>query len=122
MLYQVAYCDSKFWKDDSLQNQVERTFQWYLLECPIIGIANLRIARERAKRKIKATFGPRAQVVIFGIENGQHVGVDADSILGITILQGANATECEAPAIVFGRGKKPVFYSRPEDLKIGEPC
>jgi hypothetical protein len=72
-------------------------------------------------RKIKARFGKRAQVVIFGLEKGQHVRRDADSIMGITVLQGANATECEDPNIVFGKGKKAVFYSRPEDLKIGKP-
>jgi hypothetical protein len=121
MSYQIAYCDSKFWKSGPLKDQVEQTFRWYLLECPIIGIATVGKAKEMAMRKIKARFGPRAQVVIFGLEKGQHVRMDADSILGITVLQGANATECEAPKIVFGRGKKAVFYSRPEDLKIGKP-
>jgi hypothetical protein len=121
MSYQIAYCDSKSWKSGPLQDQVERTFRWYLLECLLVGIVTLGIAREMAIRETKARFGPRAQVIIFGLEKGQHVGVDADSILGITVLQGANATECEAPNIVFGRGKKAVFYSRPEDLKIGKP-
>jgi hypothetical protein len=50
-----------------------------------------------------------AQVVMFGLEKGRHVGVDADSILDVTILQGANATECRAPNIVLGREKKTVF-------------
>jgi hypothetical protein len=121
MSYQIAYSDSKFWKSESLQDQVERTFRWYLLECPIVGIATLCIAREMAIRKIKGRFGSRAQVVTFGLEKGQHVRMDADSILDTTVLQGANATECEAPKIVFGRGKRAVFYSRPEDLKIGKP-
>jgi hypothetical protein len=63
-----------------------------------------------------------AQVVMFSLEKGRHVGVDADSILDIAILQGANAAECEAPNIVFGKGKKIVFYNRPEDQEIGNPC
>jgi hypothetical protein len=50
-----------------------------------------------------------AQVAMFGLEKGRHVAVDADSILDITILKGANATEYEAPNIVFGKTKKTAF-------------
>jgi hypothetical protein len=68
-MYQVAYCDSRFWnQEEPLINQVERTFRWYLLECLIIGIADLGTAREMAKSKIKARFGPRTQIVIFGLK------------------------------------------------------
>jgi hypothetical protein len=121
MSYQIAYCDSKFWKSVPLESQVERTFRWYLLECPIVGIVALGMARETALKKIKARFGSRAQVVIFGLERGQYTQRDADSIWGIAVLRGANAEECKAPAIVFGRGKKAVFYSRSEDLMNRQP-
>jgi hypothetical protein len=120
MCYQVAYCDSKFWACEPLENQVEQTFRWYVLECPAIGIADFVTARRRATN-IKARFGARAQVVLFGLVKGQYVRRDADSVQGITVLQGANAAECKAPIIVFGKGKKPVFYSTLEDLGIGKP-
>jgi len=121
MPYQVAYCDSKFWNSEPLENQMERTFRWYLLECPAIGIADLGTARQRSAR-VKARFGLRAQVVIFGLETNQYVSRDADSVLGIAVLRGANGAECKGPSVVFtGKGKKPVFCSRVEDLKIGKP-
>ena len=106
MSYQIAYCDSKFWKSGPLQDQVERTFRWYLLECPIVGIATLGKAKEMTIRKIKARFGKRAQVVIFGLEKGQYVRRDADSIMGIPVLQGANAQNAKIRTWSLGRERK----------------
>jgi len=72
--------------------------------------------------RLKARFGPRAQVVIFGLEDGQYTRRDADSMLGITVLRGANAAECKGPSVVFADWeRKPVFYSRSEDLGLGKP-
>jgi hypothetical protein len=51
---------------------------------------------------------------MFGLEKSQHVGVAADSTVDITILQGANATECEAAKIVFGKGRRPSPTVDPE--------
>lgn len=84
----------------------------------MIGIKDLDTARERAK-KLKAQFGSRVQVVIIGVKKNQYVKRTADDILGITVLRGSHATECQAPKIIFTRGKKPVFYSRQEDLGYG---
>ena len=122
-VYQVVYCDSEFWSEyQPLVEQVEQNFRWYLLECPAVCIKNLETARQRAIEELKAKFGSRAQAVIFSEEKGQYSGGDFDSLLGITVLRGTNATECQAPNIVFTKkGKRPVFYSRPEDLKIGKP-
>jgi hypothetical protein len=122
-IYQIVYCDSKFWDEDQpLMEQVERTFRWYLLECPAVGIKDIATAKQRAIEELKAEFGARAQVVIFSEEKGQYAGLDADSIFGVTVLRGANATECQAPSIAFTKkGKKTVFYSRAEDLGIGKP-
>ncbi|KPV64951.1 MAG: hypothetical protein AOA65_0665 [Candidatus Bathyarchaeota archaeon BA1] len=122
-IYRIVYCDSKFWNEDQpLREQVERTFRWYLLECPAVGIKDLATAKQRAREELKAEFGARTQVVIIGEEEGQHTGGDFDSLFGITVLAGANAAECKAPIIVFTKsGKKPAFYSRAEDLGIGKP-
>jgi len=122
-IYQIVYCDSKFWNEERpLTEQVERTFRWYLLECPAVGIKDLVTARQRAREELKAEFGARAQVVIISDKEGQYARGDFDSLFGITVLGGVNAAECKAPIIVFTkRGKKPVFYSRAEDLGIGKP-
>lgn len=100
-----------------LSKHARRTFRWYILECPAVGVRSFSEARQRAK-ELKAEFGLRAQAVIFSEGEGQYAGGDFDSLLGITVLRGANAAECKAPTIIFTRGKKPVFYSRAEDLKI----
>jgi len=117
-IYQIVYCDSKFWNEDQpLTEQVERTFRWYLLECPAVGIKDIDTARQRAREELKAEFGKRAQAVIISEAEGQYENVTFDDLLGITVLRGANAAECKDPIIVFTkRGKKPVFYSRAEDL------
>jgi len=99
--------------------QLEKAFRWYILECPVIGIKELNDARQRAV-KLKAKFGSRAQIIIISETNGQYISCSADDLLGITVLQGASATECEAPSIVFAKkGKNPVFYSRAQDLGCG---
>lgn len=119
-IYQVAYCDSKFWDETkTLTEQVERTFRWYLIECPLIGIKDIATARHRAK-ELKHDFGTRAQAIIISEVKDQYETITADDILGIAALRGANATECKAPKVVFTkRGKKPVFYSRAEELGYG---
>ena len=119
-IYQVVYCDSKFWATKNLQEQIEINFRWYLLECPLIGIKDLRTARERAKKEIKNRFGERAQVIIIGEVEGQFKGITADDLLGIIVLRGANATECPASEIIFSKkSKQPIFYNRSEDLRYG---
>jgi len=117
--YEVIYCDSKFWDmKKPLIEQVERTFRWYLIECPAIGIKDFNAARERAK-KLKARFKLRAQIVIIGVKKNQYKKRTADDLLGITVLRGSHATECQAPEIIFTKSNKPVFYSRQEDLGYG---
>jgi hypothetical protein len=119
-IYQVLYCDSKFWDArKSLMEQVERAFRWYLIKCPLIGIGEIVSARDVAK-DLKAEFGARAQVIIMGDVRNQSEGRTADDLLGLTVLRGSDATECEDPSIVFTKkGKRPVFYSREEDLGYG---
>ena len=119
-IYQVAYCDSKFWDETKpLAEQVERTFRWYLIECPLIGFKDIVMARYRA-RELKDKFGTRAQVIIIGEVKSQFETVTADDILNIATLRGADATECQAQEVVFTKkGKKPVFYSRAEELGYG---
>ena len=120
-IYQVVYCDSKFWeRDNPLQEQIERKFRFYLLQCPLIGIEDLETARERAKKELKDEFGKRAQTIIISEVESQFRGITADDLTGITVLRGADATECSVPEIIFTKkGKKPVFYSRAEDLGYG---
>ena len=65
-IYQVVYCDSKFWDArKSLKEQVEGAFRWYLIKCPLVGIGEIVSTRDVAK-DLKAEFGVRAQVVIMG--------------------------------------------------------
>jgi hypothetical protein len=65
-IYQVVYCDSKFWDArKSLKEQVEKAFRWYLIKCPLIGIKEIVSAWDAAKG-LKAKFGTRAQLVIIG--------------------------------------------------------
>ena len=61
--------------------------------------------------RLKARFRPRAQVVIFGLEDGQYTRRDAESMLGITVLRGDDAAECKGPSVVFADWERePVFY------------
>jgi len=108
---QIAYCDSKFWNEQqSLTEQVEQTFRWYLLSCPFAGIKDLASARRRAI-KLKSKYGARAQVIIFGKAKGQYERCAADFISGITVLSRSDAMKCKAPSRIFTRkGNKPVFY------------
>jgi len=118
--YQIVYCDSKFWDETTtLKEQGESTFRWYLIECPLIGIKDIATARIRAK-ELKDEFGTRAQAIIISEVKGQFETITADDLLGITTLGGSDATECEAPEVIFTKkGKKPVFYSRVEELGYG---
>ena len=106
---QIAYCDSKFWNEQqSLTEQVEQTFRWYLLSCPFAGIKDLASARRRAI-KLKSKYGARAQVIILGKVEGQYERCAADFISGITVLSRSGAMKCMAPSRIF-TSKGPVFY------------
>jgi len=119
-IYQIVYCDSKFWDEERpLKEQVEQTFRWYLLKCPAIGIEDLDSARNLAKEELKDKFGARAQVIVIGEVKGQFEEVTFDDLLGITTLRGSHATEYSSELIFTKRGKKPVFYSREDDLGYG---
>jgi len=121
-VFNVVYCDSKFWMDEpSLKLQDNMTFRFYLLRSPAVGITDLDVARQMAK-ELKDRYGSRAQVVIIGefAAARQFRYVDFDNMLGVTVLQEANAAHCEGPRIIFTRkSKRPVFYSRAEDLRYG---
>jgi len=106
---QIVYCDSAFWnKQQSLAEQVEQTFRFYLLSCPFAGIKNLATTRRRAT-KLKLKYGARAQIIILGKVEGQYERCAADFISGITVLSRSDAMKCRAPSRIFTR-KGPVFY------------
>jgi len=109
--YQVVYCDCEFWEKEShLATQVEQTFRWYLLACPVINIKSLFTARRRA-RKLKSKYGLRAQVIIMAKVKGQFKTYAADYISGIAVLRGEGAIQCKDPRRIFTKnGTKPVLY------------
>jgi hypothetical protein len=59
---------------------------------------------------------------MFELEKGRHVGVDTESTLDVTILQGGKPHRMLGSEHSLWERKKIVFYNRPEGLKIGNPC
>jgi hypothetical protein len=75
---------------------------WYLLECPLVGIKDLNTARLKA-RDLKKKHGKSVQVVIIGETLKKDFRtLDADNLYGVSALRGANAKE-ESPSWIFER-------------------
>lgn len=100
-IYQIAYCDCRPW-DEDFRKFVEWT-EWYVLECPLIGIKDLETARFRAKQ-LKQRYSKNVQVLIIGeILRKTCKTLDADHLYGITALRGLDAREEKAPEWIFER-------------------
>ena len=98
-IYQIVYCDCRPWDEDHWK--FLKWTEWYVLECPLIGIEDLKTARLRAKQ-LKQKYGKNVQIVIVGeILRKTCKTLDADHLYGITALRGADAREEKAPEWVF---------------------
>jgi len=85
--YQVIYCDARPWKNSSWNIALT---QWHVLDCPLIGIEKLNVARSSAQ-ELKTLYNGEIEVLIIG-NNG--VGSrDADYLYGIKALRGADARQ-----------------------------
>jgi len=92
--YQVVYCDARPWENPSVSIAVT---EWHLLDCPLIGIQRLESARSSALQ-LKKKYKTKIEVLIIG--NREVAARDADWLLGIHTLRGANAQQ-DSPIYVF---------------------
>lgn len=93
-IYQVVYCDGRLWNAESKYDWVT----WYCLDCPLVGISNLDIAKHKA-RELKRKY-PMAEVII--ISGMDTRSVSADYLYDIMALRGRDAKE-ECPSWIFER-------------------
>jgi hypothetical protein len=94
--YQVVYCDARQLKKPSINIAL---VEWYVLECPLIGIEKLNSARLRAQ-ELKKRYKTNIEILLIG--NKGVAKRDADWLYGIKALQGANARE-DSPLYVLER-------------------
>jgi hypothetical protein len=90
VLYQVVYCvKTKHSGEPWWQN-------WYLLQCPIVGISSLAEARRRA-REWKDQLGVKFQPVIIGETDTDYERIGIDELFGVKAINGLHAAEMEFP-------------------------
>jgi len=94
VLYQVVYCvKTKHSGEPWWQN-------WYLLQCPLVGIISLAEARQRA-REWKDQLGIKFQPVIIGETDSDYEQVGIDALFGVKAIGGLDVSEEEFPDLLL---------------------
>jgi hypothetical protein len=94
VLYQVIYCvktkhsEEPWWRN------------WYLLQCPLVGISSLAEARQRT-REWKDQLGVKFQPVIIGETDSDYERVGIDALFGVKAIGGLDAPEEEFPDLLL---------------------
>ena len=99
ILYQVVYCvKTRHSGEPWLQN-------WYLLQCPLVGIASLAEARRRA-REWKDQLGAKFQPVIIGEMDSDYERIGIDELFGVKAIGGLDVSEMEFPDFLLEEDKE----------------
>lgn len=115
---QIGYCDSRFWSEGPLNEQVEKTFRMYLVASPFVGF-KIASARRRVAR-LKSKYGSRTQVIIVGRIRGQYERAGSDFVVGFDVFRGANALTCRDPSQIFKKkAVEPAFFPDFTELAQG---
>jgi hypothetical protein len=99
VLFQVIYCvKTRHSRAPWWQN-------WYLLQCPLVGINSLAQARQMAK-EWKVQLGVKFQLIIIGETDGDYERVWIDMLFGVNAINGLDALHEDLPGFLLEEDKE----------------
>ena len=112
ILYQVIYCvETKHSYEPWWRN-------WYLLQCPLVGIKSLEEVRRRA-REWKDQLGAKFQPVIIGETDSDYERIGFDALFGVKAIGGLDVPEEEFPDFLLDEDKEKGGCARRLRVSLG---